>query len=750
MKTFLAALLALALALAGQAHAKGLVVTPITYSANGVTGLSKLGEVGLGMLNTLGASYDVMGICDFPEGSTDAMRRGAVYRNGIGASLDSTLYSPIIILGSDMGFYTSTVTASAAAGSGGVAILRTATAQGFQWYRPGLVVTGTPITGSAVIVSVDSTGAGAYQRMTVKGTVAYSASFTLTFRTPLRPDSLTRTVCYPRVPILHIGQYMNSTTTLGTVANRCSTGVGTSITYAAAQDSTLNVYEVGTPSRTWKAHLGVAALSTRDTRGWRPIVGVVSTRQGNAGLSDGNFDFPDATLGAWAAYSTNPDTVALWMVMNRDAAGVKIGGDAAPVIYAIPAHINGTNSIDPGIMLTAFALADSCSGGGLFGSSAKLPRQMSFHIDDGWKRGDSRYASSYGGIGVTDTVAFKASIDSLAALQIPFVVGVECDSLGSVLLAADGTTGDGRYYDQRWWARAPLAHYTPHCHAGLVSGTNRTQNNATKFLRPLDLWGLTRTRYSFGSVDSLLAYGQTDYVNDVADSAATYWLSARAKAMCDSVFGSQRVDGLVMPPGDDWTNFQVKHTSRRQHGLGVDSIMAAAVMSGMKGIRMNARGNVVGNDDSTVTNNYGWWVTSRRMTLANAAGGPGLPSWAPAKVYGRPCQMLTTDGYPGAAGQGSSVWSWSRQRSTYSGEKFLLGLLAGHVDTATDPTTYGREVYVLASHCSDFGSSGRYTNNEATRPMFYTFKYVTNAIRTANAHARQDLVRFVYPDQVSP
>lgn len=826
MKKALAILLALAFA--AQADARALVVRTNPISANSNTGIARTNEVSLGMLNNLGADYDVVNIMDAKEGATDALRRGAWYPNGIGTA-DSTVYDLVVVMADDKASYSGTVTNTGRETSvGGIGKFHTTNANAFAYFKPGMVVTGTGVTGSARVLSVDSLG----QVLTVAGTVAGGGNITLSWRTPLRPDSLTLTYDatngyrYPKVPILRLVQFMGTTGAV-TTAGACSTGVGATSTYSAYEDSTVNVYDVKNPYRSWKARQYYATSATRDPRGWRPLLARVTTRKNEAGHGNGNYDFPDPAC-ATCAFSTNPDTVTVWAVMNWGADGTPIRGDAKPNIYAMVSQVNGTNLIDPGTMLTAFAFADSVSGGGLFENSKKLPQRVGFHIDDGWKRGDSNGGSSYGGISFNDTTALVASIDSLASLAIPFVVGVELDSLDGVLVdttqVADcsgglvsietarvggwpsnievgdyithgGATLDGgiqvasitnstslvpsapsvvsgvlvlwkvksgAVMDQRWWARAPLAHYTPHAHAGLVSSRHRAQNEASateasKYLRILDIYGLSRYRIAFGSVDSLLAYGVPDYVNETAiDSASTYWLNKRAMFLCDSVFGKNRVDGLMMPAGDDWTNTNTKHTRFRRNSMGVDSVLAAILLSGGSGVRGNTGGNVVGNDDSTITNNYGFFPNWRRVRFAGAAGGAGMPSWAPAHLYGRSCDVVPTNGYPGSgvsSAANSSRASWSHNRASFGGEKFLLGLLAGHNSlgsdyngTAASGASSGRETYIVASHVSDFGSNGG--NGEATRPQFYTFKYITNAIRTANEYAGRKLVDIVYPDDV--
>lgn len=728
-------LAALALLLATGAQARALFVTTNPLSANNATGIARLHEATTVAATTLGGAYDVANILDFTEGSTDAMRRGAWYKSGISSTGDSALYGLVVLVGDDTGTYTSNYgsNTSSQLSVDNVSYLRSTLAGAFAWARPGMVVTGTGITTTAVVLGVDSL---AGQRMLVRGATTYSAGpNTITWRTPLRPDSLTLSSKYPRVPILRFGQYMGTAGAFLT-STRCSSGVGNLMTYAAHEDSTVNVYEVGNPYRSWKARQAHVVNATRDPRGWRPILARVMTRKNEAAHANGNYDFPDPVCSA-CAFSANPDTVTLWLVQNRDATGALLGGDAAPNIYCATSPVNLTSNIDPGTVLVALNLADSLSGGALFGASKKLPRPFSIGIDDGWKRGDSRFNLSYGGIAVDDTAAFKASIDSLASLRIPFALGVELDSLGSVLLAA-GVTGDGAVYDRRWWRAAePWVHYTPHCHAGITGGTTRPQNVASgvagKYARMIDIYGLSRTRTVWGSPDSALAGLGTDFWNDEKDTLSIYWLGKRALALCDSTFGARLVDHEIIPAGGCWTPPSVTRTN----ALAVDSLAVAFPASGYTGTRALLSINMVGNP---LDNTFGYYNTFRRMNVGLAAGGVGMPSWIPSSLYGRPCQITPI----GLFSSGASVASWSGLRNNSGGEKNLWALLIGH-QFGDGPTGYA---YNLTTHCGDFGSSGY--SGEATRPMFYTIKYIVNAVRVANAHGRQDLVRFVYPEDVRP
>jgi len=633
-----------------------------------------------------------------------------------------------------------------------------------QYLRSGKVWTlgwgvGTPSTYGLVI------------NLGVSGSATYGA---------YHPDSLTligstaRGSFWPTVPHLMVANQNHSLNVFNLASTRCSTGVGAAINYGSNTqwDSTMNVYEVGNTSRTWKSRVGFVALSPRITRGWRPIVANVSTRLTNASSANGNYDLPEAAC-ATCAYSTNPDTVALWVVLNNAAGtntpirGVVLGdsANAAPIIYAAVSHGQNTTSIDMGLLLASLQVADSLSGGALYGSAPdKLPLGMGVHIDDGWKRSESNVGDNgAGGIAMADSAALKVSIAGMNLLPgFKYALGCEADSLGDFI-----------NYDQRWWAAATNARLTPHCHAGQAStAPAHTQNVASKFMYPINIWGLNqgaRMRYAFGgpeNVDSLLVYGVPDYVAAVTDTMVTYWLSKRAFALCDSIstvmWGSPRTDHLVMPPADDWGNQRITHRADSTYcANSVDSVLAAAALSGASSVRSNAssaNSSVVHNAASGGT--YGYYTNAQRWTINASA----VPSTFPVTVYGRPCPIIATTGYPNTTHTGSepvgSRRGWSRQILGKPGDynKALRGVFGiGTADIASTSwysggssgiPSAGENVggNVIAIHVADLGSNGV----ENTMPGYYNFKYLANAVAVANAHGRQPIVRFVWPEDLQP
>jgi hypothetical protein len=743
MRRLLGAVLALAL-IASGAHAKGLVIVPtLTGSSNADKALRIQEDYVLNVLRNMGADFDAIRDNQIaaPAG-TQNLRRGRFF-NGI----DSVTYNPIIHVG----------------------------------YR-----------------------AGSY---TGKG---YNA------------DSLTRRIYYPSVTHLFIGNHNEASPF--TSAALCSAGVGPTFQYVGYEDSTRVTYVVGNPGIRWVQDNGgsiAPVLSTRDSRGFRPIWGNLHSAHFGSMTTGVASDFEvydDSNIGT---YPTDPDTVSLWAILNREngtATPIQRGTQAAavPMIFVHPVDHYATNGGEMSPYAAAFALADSFSGGGLsLASSKKLPRNIAIHIDDGWKRGDSRNGGSvYGGIEVRDTTLLKASIDSLAALGVPFVLGVEIDSLTScwldtttvvdscytvgssttlhtkrAILGAAGALspyfyptlvgkkcslvdGNGNYttvvsvgvdstlelntainvtmnstvhtlfwdstkvgnamlYDGRWWARAPMAHFTPHCHAGTTTVKGQFQQGQPAqgpYWRMMDLWGTnTRVRTAWSGGTGL---GQ--------DSSFAF-LHKRAFALLDSTFGSHRVDHVGMPPGDDWTP-----TYNTSTGVGkwpipmtLDSLLFAWDFAGGRGIRNNSATNT-----SLVSQRLG----SYGMYTGTMDYAVNLTATGAADHRGYRGRFLSCPSYPTSA---SSV-SYSRL-SSGKGMRAMNSILLGRITLpflgSSTTNDEGALAQILAIHVSDLGGD-KY--GRPTRPGYYCIKYPVMASRAINALSRTPIVQFVYPEQLCP
>lgn len=257
-------------------------------------------------------------------------------------------------------------------------------------------------------------------------------------------DSLISVINYCSVAHLFIGNMMADN---GAFANATRCTVGVSGATDVSDDSSTVTYVVGNPGIRWVQENGGARCkvdSSRPTNGWRPLWGMRSSTRAKAVTTASASDWLTYDDSFDGTYPTDPDTVSFWSILNVDATGVPIQftGQAAavPMTFVMPTYKYATISGEMTPYVAGLLRADSLSGGALFPESKRKTAQISIHIDDGWKRGNSRVASAgYGGIDVRDTTALKASIDSLAVLGVPFVLGVEIDSLRSCWLDTTST-----------------------------------------------------------------------------------------------------------------------------------------------------------------------------------------------------------------------------------------------------------------------------------------------------------------------
>lgn len=618
-------------------------------------------------------------------------------------------------------------------------------------------------------------GIGNGTPITFRGVIDLGVSSSATYGA-YRPDSgalvgnATNGSYWPTVPRLMVANTQHTANAFNISSGRCSTGVGAHITYSAVQDSTLNVYQVGNPSRTWKAYVGSVVKSPRIVRGWRPLVGTISTRP-VSGPTDGNYDEPRWTT----SYPTDPDTAAAWIVYNYAAgtntpiSGTVLGvnSTAAPIAYFNVTR-GSTSDIDAGLILASLQVIDTLSGGALFNTSGpKLPLKVGAHIDDGWKRSESNKGETgAGGIADADFPALRRAIRKMNDLEgFKYGLGVEADSLWAY-----------KGVDETYWHEARNARLTPHVHAGQNSSAPAPPQNAgTKFIIPINIWGLNlnaRIRYAFGgpeNVDSLLVYGVPDYVAAPTDTMVTYWLSKRAFALCDSMsrvmWGAVATDHLVMPPADDWTNQRITHNADSLRLVNsVDSVLAAAALSGATGVRSNLNSaNSATIHNASGNSGYGYYQAPRYWTVNQSA----VPSTFPVRVYGTPCNVIGTVGYPNTTYSASnpvgSRRAWHNQVRGKPGDfqDVLYGAMGvqfgvetfSSVNGWTGTTVKGIPTAaqningnVLAIHVADLGSNGV----EDTMPGYYNFKYLANSIAVANSYGRQKIVQVVWPEELTP
>lgn len=614
------------------------------------------------------------------------------------------------------------------------------------------------------------------------GAGIYTASY--------RPDQATLRAALPKVPQVYIGNagsgggdpfgYTN-----GLTAN-AYTGVSSVVAYDAKDDSAARVFKVGEP---WKVyafnkalHSVRATAADTVTRGWRPLLGWYSA---NGFVSGGvpnastdyrvnlDYDRPARGAGSWMVM---PDTVVSFAITNTyvDAGGVSrrlrwstnASDSASFSIFCGFTNRFTLDQLDVTAVLNALNLADSVSNGGVWGQG---PRQtdVAIHIDDGWKRGAAHEGSAYGGMDpVTDTLAVAATADSLRARRVKFVLGVEIDSLSSVLMnnnnTAPGNTNqtrvvaDGMLYDGRWWGKcAPFIHYTPHCHAGTGSASsgpatdaNRAQNLSSPYLRPLDIFGRVRGRWAWGSPDSALAGLGHDYVREgtthaQSDTGATYWLARRAFALLDSTFGAANVDHFGMPPNDDYSSASLQ-TYTGAIAMRIDSAFAAWQAAGGRGIRYNGGSNGSNGVKTGGNQAFGYYTQTRPISDRLSA-----PAWYPDLRKGNDSYLLGCGGYMTSASRTRYHATTTLAKSQYN----MQGLATGRTTYGPDFASYNgvsgagnQRFNIYACHVSDLAVDNE---GKVTRPGWYGIKYLANMVDIANDYG-VTLFRITYPELVQP
>ncbi len=518
--------------------------------------------------------------------------------------------------------------------------------------------------------------------------------------TPARPDSLDLAAYNAQVPVIYFFDPSTPTTTPGT---NDTTGVGSNLGYSAVRDTTYNVWAVGYPE-TWKEQVNPALMTSDGGTTFRIASGRYFRAILGYGAAGGHIDRDSVvrSMNAVRMGYTGPDTLSLWVTVGNAALA-----STAPCIHSTwhPA----TNGGDISQIMCALAMADSASGGNVFSDKRRVPLKIGLHIDDGFKRGRSNEGATGGIVGVPsdrvspDSVAFKASIDSLATLAVPFVVGVEIDSLG--FYGNDGP-------DAAWWERAsPYVHYTIHAHHGATN--NDPVAAAGVNFRVADLWGDQRARTaaavaagaaSDSSIESMGLYG---------------FLQLRAR------FGAGRVDHIGMPPFDDWSPTNL-------NAMTYDSLYSYASAGGFTGVRTNAACNSC-NSYTPRTANYGIGQEQRtlRIRYGRNAGGN--------------FRILAMNGYPN---QGSKRYL---NTALYTFGRCLnwavLGINAMNTVPAQQNTSGEARCQICAIHAGDLGSD---SNGTASRPGYYIFKQLVHQVRTINRLAGRTIVQIDYPQNIEP
>lgn len=437
-------------------------------------------------------------------------------------------------------------------------------------------------------------------------------------------------------------------------------------------------------------------------------------------------------IGRWAHSgsipSPRPDSLSRYdgPIINSDTAIVYARAlsnipSAKPIIIINHSDFQSVNT-DMTPLFVALAYADSSVNGAILGTAKNIPVKVGIQIRGGFSRGAQLgIPTSTGGMTITDSTAFKASIDSLASLNVPMVLGVNVDSISTYT-----------NYDKRWWANVTTLKYGVWQNAGIDS---TGVSGAASFDNPRDIFGMWRNRAAFG--DSTVHSVQT------ADTSLAQ-LVRGAFSKLATAFGSSNIDRILMAPGDDWC-------PKNGLSMGIDSVVYGLSKGGARGVVVNPFRERIG-------------VNTQGQGFHQRPGNDPL-------VYNRsraPFKFLATPSYLDSGSVRFDNGNTGRYPTLVQTERMFRTMMSsGHtagiynqvpaantqgVSWSSDSTRNVR-ARILTIHASDLQSGLR--NDASTiplRPGWWVIKNFVNQIKTINSFSYRGKPLFViaYPEDCEP
>jgi hypothetical protein len=486
--------------------------------------------------------------------------------------------------------------------------------------------------------------------------------------------------------------------------------------------------------RTDTSQLGQVVWSPGNPYPYRPGVGKFSVMSSTLSSVPGNWRVllrAGQGIGKWAHSgsipSPRPDSLNRYdgATINSDTAIVYARTlssipAAKPIIIINHSDFQSVNT-DMTPLFAALAYADSSMGGAILGTAKNIPMKVGIQIRGGFSRGAQLgIPTSTGGMTIEDSTAFKASIDSLASLNVPMVLGVNVDSISTYT-----------NYDGRWWSNVPMLKYGVYQRAGLDS---TAASGAASFDNPRDIFGMWRNRAAFG--DSTIHSIQT-----VDTSLAQLVRGAFSKLA--TAFGAGKVDRIMMAQGDDWC-------PKNGLSMGQDSLVYGLSKGGAKGVVVNPFRERPG-------------VNTQGQGLHQRPGNDPI-------VYNRsrgPFKFLATPSYLDSGSVRFDNGNQGRYPTLVQTERMFRTMVntfpAGSYNQANPTNTQGVSwssdstvnvrARILTIHASDLQSGLR--NDASTiplRPGWWVVKNFVNQIKTINSFAYRGKPLFViaYPEDCEP
>lgn len=431
--------------------------------------------------------------------------------------------------------------------------------------------------------------------------------------------------------------------------------------------------------------------------------------------------------GATYASSEN-DTALIWTRQRTTT-------DPAVLVFCPHAYPSGGGPDVPGLSIAqVFAIMDSASGGIIIGQKRGWqPIKTGIGIGDAFSRsvsspsGAELYTHGLKCVdgGNCDSTYWKAGLDSLNSLGVPYTVWVNVDSVASYP------------YEKVWWARSPNATFAPMNRSGLGSSNALPASaNATQS-QPIDPFGGLRVR-------TLITTGRYNSGTACDGSDTTMsCLLAYARALLDSVPEFRgRMSAALLAPHYDY----IPNGRGRGNMPDPDSLAAAMLRSGFRvavtsvlplATNSSASWGLDGSSNATLPTGLTGGVTKalRAGVWRQRVRGVGEFSWASTRHFDE-----------------DALFQYSGHTGSQVGELLNGALLNDWYPTtlASRPFYYHSfrsKLNVVVIRMGDLGFQ-RNTTDNPVRPGYYLIKHYVNAVRSINEFAGRTVWRIVPVDEL--
>jgi hypothetical protein len=418
----------------------------------------------------------------------------------------------------------------------------------------------------------------------------------------------------------------------------------------------------------------------------------------------------------------------------------KVGNTANPIIFVYPNAGGGTNP-QYALFAMAVAVADSASGRQIIGQTQGWqPKKIAVYVSRAFSKnnyfrdaGAHNRRGLYSDFSKSDSVFFKASIDSLNALDIPITVGCNPESIS----VATGL------WEKSWWKRLSRVEFSPETFTGAIQFSADSGLGRADSLSVVDAWGKQRARKFLNPSGNLGRFCYLD--NDTSVSCLLTY--ARDRLIQQGMVPLSRA---ICPPDFDHIPVGSRTVSWDSLGTamlsaGFDHLITNPDDQAATQVNWSVDGNGVPFDGTQEQKMVTGFNGDRRLIYNPGTGAlAGELVMCPTRLITDPSSATTTM---------DPLYNIVNPSHSYSNE-FFQGFF-GNTWYASDKAYY---YHTFRSKFSVWtiraGELGRYPTNPASaatgksRFGYWYTKWMVNQAKAINTLAGRTVIKFVYVDEL--